>query len=249
MKLVINEKYINIRKKIAQLTTISSLGILVVGLIFAFKRDASSVMYSYIALIVGFVLSQTGMYFTSRFGRTPRIDQVLTTAFEKMRHEYTFLVYSSPLPMLLTGPCGIWLIMPITANGLISCENGKWKQKGGNFLLRTLGQEGIGNPSRDAETNSAELRTYLKSNGFSDEQIPQIKPVLVVMMKTTQLGDVSGSSVPVTDLAEVKRYIRRTDRESCITPLDQETRDRLNAALIKHSKNQVSISEASKTED
>jgi hypothetical protein len=249
MKLIINEKHINIRKKLAQVTTLASLGILVVGLVFAFKRDVQSAMYSYIALIAGFVLSQIGMYFTSRFGRTPRIDQVLSNVFEKLRHEYTFLVYSSPLPLVLTGPCGIWVIMPITANGLISYENGKWKQKGGNFLLKTLGQEGVGNPNREAEANTSELKAYLKTKGISDEEMPQIKPVLVVLMKTTQLGDVSGSPVPVLDLAEIKRYIRRTDREDCATPMDQEKRDRVNAALVQHTKNEVTVSENLKAVD
>lgn len=249
MKLVINEQYINIRKKIAQFTTLGSLGILVLGLVYAFKRDVRSALYSYIALILGFILSQVGMYFTSRFGRTPRIDQVLTTVFEKLRHEYSFFVYTSPLPLVLTGPCGIWVIMPITANGLLSYENGKWKQKGGNFLLKTLGQEGVGNPTREADANSAELKAYLKSKGISDQEMPQIKPVLVVLMKTTQLGDVSGSPVSVVDLAEMKRYIRRVDREDCATPMDQEKRDRVNAALLQHAKNKVTISENLKAED
>ena len=243
MKLVINQKFIDIRKKLAQVTTLASLGILVVGLIFAFKRDMQSVTISYIALIAGFILSQVGMYFTSRFDRSPRLDQVLTKAFENLRHEYTFFVYTSPKPLVLTGPCGIWLIMPITANGLISFENGKWKQKGGNFLLKTLGQEGIGNPSREAEVNTDELRKYLISKGIPQEELPQITPILVVMMKTTQLGDVSGSGMVITDLSEVKRYIRRVDREACATPMDQEKRDRINAALLQNAKNQVTISE------
>lgn len=243
MKLVINQRYINIRKKIAQFTTLGSLGILVVGLVYAFKRDTQSVLVSYIALILGFVLSQVGMYFTSRFARTPRIDEVLTKVFEKLRHEYSFFVYSAPLPLLLTGPCGIWIILPITANGLVSYENGKWKQKGGNFLLKTLGQEGIGNPTREAEANQAELTAYLKSKGFTDEELPTIKPVLVVVMKTTQLGDVSGSPVPVISLAELKRYIRRVDREECAKPLDLDQRERLNAALLDHAKGKAVVTE------
>ena len=249
MKLVINQRYINSRKKIAQVATLGSLGILALGLVYAFKHDTNSVLFSYIALILGFVLSQVGMYFTSRFARTPRIDEVFTKVFEKLRHEYSFFVYSAPLPMLLTGPCGIWVILPITANGLISYENGKWKQKGGNFLLKTLGQEGIGNPTREAEVNQAELTAYLKSKGFTDENLPTIKPILVVVMKTTQLGDVSGSPVPVINLAELKRHIRRVDRDECVKPLDQDQREKLNAALLDHAKGKAIVTEDETTAD
>lgn len=249
MKLVINDKYINVRKKAAQLTTIASLGVLVVGLIFAFKKDTQSVMYSYVALIAGFLLSQIGMFLTNRFGRTPRIDQVITKAFANLRHDYTFFVYATPQPLVLTGPCGIWLLMPMSANGVVSYEKGKWKQKSGNFLLKTIGQEGIGNPTNEADISTAELRKYFKSKGFSDEELPEIKPVMVVVMKTTQLGNISESPLPIISLADLKRYIRRIDRENCASPLDTQQRERVNQVLLEHTKNKLTITEEVPAED
>ena len=62
MKLVINEKLIKKNKTIGQITTFASLAVLAIGLVFAFGRDLTRILYSYIALIIGFVLSQVGMY-------------------------------------------------------------------------------------------------------------------------------------------------------------------------------------------
>ncbi len=231
MKLVINEKYIKKYKTIGNYATISSLLILVLGLVFAFSKDMTRILYSYVALVVGFVLTQVGMYFVNRFGRNPRYDEVLTTAFEKLRHDYTFYVFSAPVPLLLSGPCGLWIVTPITATGTISYEDGKWKQRGSNALLRFMGQEGIGNPDKDLQEKEDNLRKYLSTHGIPADQQPPVKQVMVVMLKKTQVGEVSKAAVPIVELEEVKRFIRRVDREECATPLSPDAQARINTVL------------------
>ena len=144
MKLVVNEPLIKQRKSLAQVLTFASLAVLGIGLFFAFQKDITKMYFSYIALVVGFVLSQLGMYFTTRFGRSPRFDEVITTSLEKLRQEYSFYVYNSPTSMMLIGPSRIWVPMPLTATGEVSYIDGKWKQKGGNALMKFMGQEGVG---------------------------------------------------------------------------------------------------------
>jgi hypothetical protein len=90
MKLVVNQPLIKQRKSLAQVMTFASLAVLGIGLFFAFQKDITKMYYSYIALVVGFVLSQVGMYFTTRFGRSPRFDEVITTSLEKLRQDYSF---------------------------------------------------------------------------------------------------------------------------------------------------------------
>lgn len=231
MKLVINEKYIKKHKTIGNVATFSSLMILALGLFFAFSRDMTRVIYSYVALVVGFVLTQVGMYYVNRFGRNPRHDEELTAAFEKIRDDYTFYVFSTPVPLLLSGPCRMWIVTPMTATGTISYENGKWRQKGGNALLRFMSQERIGDPEKDLQEKEQTLRNYLSSKGIPVEAQPEIQHVMVVITKKTELGDISGAPVPIVDLEEVKRYIRRVDREQCTAPLSEEQIARLTTAL------------------
>ena len=236
MKLVINEKLIKKNKTIGQVTTFASLAVLAIGLVFAFGKDMTKILYSYIALIIGFVLSQVGMYFSTLFGRSPRFDELFKGAFEKLRHEYTFYVYSSPVPFLLLGPCSIWVPIPLTASGKISYENGKWKQQGGNFMMKLFGQEGIGRPVQEVSANTAAIRKFLTEKGIPEEEQPEIKHVLVVLMKNTIVGEISEAPIPVVNLEDLKRSVRRVDRDECAAPLTEEQLARLTSALDEYSK-------------
>ena len=236
MKLVINEKLIKKNKTIGQVTTFASLAVLAIGLVFAFGKDMTKILYSYIALIIGFVLSQVGMYFSTRFGRSPRFDELFKGAFEKLRHEYTFYVYSSPVPFLLLGPCSIWVPIPLTASGKISYENGKWKQQGGNFMMKLFGQEGVGRPVQEVSANTAVIRKYLADKGIPEEEQPEIKHVMVVLMKNTIVGEISEAPIPVVNLEDLKRSVRRVDRDECAAPLTEEQLARLTSALDEYSK-------------
>jgi hypothetical protein len=54
---------------------------------------------------------------------------------------------------------------------------------------------------------------------------------MVVYLKETQLGDVSASPYPVVELEELKRYIRRMDREECADPISPELAEKIHTAL------------------
>ncbi len=231
MKLVRNEKHIKQNKLIGKILTFASLGVLGLGLYFAFQKEGSMILYSYICLIVGFLLTQIGLNFVNRYGRSPRYDEIFGTAFEKLRHEYTYYVYSSPLPMLLMGPCRIWLPIPVNATGEISYVDGKWVHKTRNRIQKMMGQDSVGKPEKDVAEAAAALSKYLIEKGIPADMHPELKPILVVYLKETQLRDVSKAPYPVVEMEDLKRYIRRVDREECADPINPETAEKLKVAL------------------
>ena len=231
MKLVRNEKHISRNKLLGRILTFASLGVLGLGLYFAFKKDMTLILYSYICLIVGFILTQIGLNFVNRYGRSPRYDEIFGTAFEKLRHEYTYYVYSTPLPMLLMGPCRIWMPMPVNATGQLSYQDGKWVHKTRNRIQKMMGQDSVGRPDKEVAEASAALSKYLTEKGIPADMHPELKPIMVVYLKETQLGDVSKAPYPVVEMEDLKRYIRRMDREECADPISPETAAKLKVAL------------------
>ncbi len=231
MKLVRNEKHIKQNKLIGKILTFASLGVLGLGLYFAFQKEGTMILYSYICLIVGFLLTQIGLNFVNRYGRSPRYDEIFGTAFEKLRHEYTYYVYSSPLPMLLMGPCRIWLPIPVNATGELSFQDGKWVHKTRNRIQKMMGQDSVGKPEKEVAEAAAALSKYLTEKGIPVDMHPELKPILVVYLKETQLGDVSKAPYPVVEMEDLKRYIRRVDREECADPINPETAAKLKVAL------------------
>lgn len=231
MKLVRNEKKIKQNKLIGNILTFVSLGVLGLGLYFAFQKDMTMIMYSYVCLIIGFLLTQFGLAYVNRYGRSPRYDEIIGSAFAKLRHEYTYYVYSTPLPMLLLGPCRIWMPIPLNATGEISYSNGKWSHKTKNRVQKLMGQDSVGKPEKEIEFSLGQLKKHLLAKGIPAEMLPEVKPVLVVYLKETTLGDVSTAPVTVIELEDLKRYVRRVDREECTDPIDPALLAKLQDAL------------------
>ncbi|MCB2203060.1 hypothetical protein KQH56_03555 [bacterium] len=211
MKLVINEKLINRNKKIGNVMSIAGIAILIGGLVVSFNPTPAKTIISFAALIVGFIVSQASTFFINRFGREPRYDEVVADNLNKLNNDYTLYVYSSPVPMLLVGPQGLWVPVPVSASGEIYYDK-KWKQHGGSFLLKLFGQENIGKPEVDVESNEKALNEFFRKN-LPDMDAPTMSSVLVSMNPNAGIGDVDEAPLPIVDASALRRYIRKIDRK------------------------------------
>ena len=81
MRIIKNEKIIKRNAKIGSIVTILSLVILGGGMYITFTNP-ELLNISVIALLVGFILSQVGIFFTTRWGRRPRPDELLDQALK-----------------------------------------------------------------------------------------------------------------------------------------------------------------------
>mgnify|MGYP001074964735 CR=1 FL=1 len=227
MNKVINEKLIKRNKTIGNVTSGIGIAILVGGLILNLRPTPTRTMISFGALIVGFIVAQVSMYFVTKFGRSPRFDEVIAENLAKLTNEYTFYVYESPVPMLLVGPYGLWNPVPVSASGEIYFD-GKWKQKGGSFFLKLLGQENIGRPGLEVESNQKDIKEFL-SHFLEPDEIPPVKSILVSFNPNANIGDVEEAPTLITDIEAMRRTIRKIDRKADEIP--QETLDKINEIL------------------
>ena len=236
MHKIINEKLIKRNSRVAMALFVISLLVLIGGAVLAWpvgdEVNMNRTMYSWIALIIGFILTRLSMYFMTRFGQTPRPDEILESqALGKLRSDYTYFVYSTPVPMLLLGPCRLWLPVLVTSGGTISYDNGKWKHKGLSVIKRLMGQESLVDPAESVALATQELNKQYDKQGLPVEDRPDIQPIVVLMLPDTYVENVENAPYPVVKLEDLKRYIRRIDREACGTPLTDEEKEKIIAAL------------------
>ncbi len=73
MKLIINEKHIKRNKTIGNTLSFASLGVLGLGLYLAWTGtgDLTKTIYSYLCLIIGFIMTRFGIFFMSTMGNPP----------------------------------------------------------------------------------------------------------------------------------------------------------------------------------
>ena len=133
MKIVKNEKLIKRNAKIGQWTSLSALAVLGIGMYISFQRPDLFV-YSVAALLVGFTMTQIGMFFSNRWGRRPRPDEQLDTALKGIPGDTTIYHYLTPVSHLLIGPAGLWILQPYHQRGKVTYYKNRWRLTGGGFM-------------------------------------------------------------------------------------------------------------------
>jgi len=221
MKILTHEKNIRRNARIGQYTSIAALLILAGGMYISFMYQ-SQVYISFLALLLGFILSQVGIYYGNRWGRHPRIDERLTTALKGLTKEYTMYNFLTPVSHLLVGPAGVWIIEPYYQRGTIVFERGKWKQKGGGLMLgylKIFAQEGLGRPDIEAKADLDSLTDYLKKTLGEDQPLPAINVAMVFTDERVVL-QVGESPTPAMKIEQLKEFLRKTAKQTPFSPAE-----------------------------
>jgi hypothetical protein len=220
MKIIKNEKLIKRNGKIGQWTSLGALVVLGLGMYISFSRT-DLFLYSIAALLVGFTLTQIGMYMGNRYGRSPRPDEKLDAGLKGLQNEYVLYHYTTPASHLLVGPAGIWVLRPFHQRGQVVYRKNRWKMSGGGFLqsyMRIFGQESIGRPDVELEGDINAVKKHLAKH-MEESEIPQVNGMLVFTNDDVEI-DSGEATVPALNLKQIKNFFRQKakEKDKPITP-------------------------------
>jgi hypothetical protein len=171
-------------------------------------------IYALVALLLGFTMTQIGMYLGNRYGRRPRPDEKLDAGLKGLSNDFTLYHYSTPASHLLVGPAGMWLLLPYHQRGKVVFKKNRWQMSGGGFVqsyMRIFGQEGLGRPDIEIDKESTSLKKYL-ARRLEEAEIPEPKSVLVFTSDEIEI-DSEGATVPAMKLKQLKDFIRQKAKE------------------------------------
>jgi len=231
MNIITNDKLVKRNKRIAQIASISGLVVLVGGMIISFQNQ-ELINYSFGALIIGFILSQIGIYFTSRWGRNPRPDELINQALKGLDSKYEIYHYTTPASHFLVGPAGLWVLMPRSQRGVISLYRGRWRHSGGGFMqtyLKLFGQESLGRPDLEMQNEIDHIQKYLTKK-LPDLPLPEIQAALVFTNDQVDIR-ISEDEIPPAPtlyLSKLKEFMRKTAK---MKPLSLTTVQLITDAL------------------
>jgi hypothetical protein len=215
MKTIKNEKLIKRNGTIANWTSLAALGVLGLGMYISFTRT-ELFAYSLIALLLGFTLTQIGMYMGNKFGRSPRPDEKLDAGFKGLQNEFVIYHYMTPASHLLIGPAGVWVIKPYHQRGQVAFQKNRWRISGGGFLqsyMRIFGQESLGRPDIEIESEVNSLKKYLLKH-MEAYEIPEINALMVFTNDSVELeADAQRAPIPAMKLKQVKEFMRQKAKE------------------------------------
>ncbi|MGC8787333.1 MAG: nuclease-related domain-containing protein, partial [Anaerolineae bacterium] len=150
--------------------------------------------------------------------RDPRFDQELGKVLKGLNQGLRLYHYVLPADHVLLSPASIFVLLVKPQEGQISCHGGKWHYRFnlGRFL-RTLFEERLGNPTKQAQREAEKLQRFLAKH-LPDSDIP-IQPVIVFSHPKAEL-DIVEPVVPVVHIGDLKSYLRNATAKKA---LRQET--------------------------
>lgn len=224
-----DEKRIARLGRLAQLLSFGGLAALVGGLLYIFVSDSTNVVYvQLLALFVGYSLSQVGLHYAHRYLRQPRMDQVLDRSTGKFaRKDGRLYHYLLPAPHVLLLPTGVAVLTAKFQGGRISATGDTWRQTGLG-LRRFFGREGLGNPTREAEAQTARMAAFIQEHAPSAADAP-LFPIIVFTAPNIAALEVKDSRLPAVHASKLSGALRQQTIN--LKPLARAEYDALRAAF------------------
>lgn len=195
-------------------------------LLFMQEQLQNVILYQTLALIFGFVLTQYGLYLQHRYSRSPRPDEVLDEAVKSVARDGVLYHYLLPAPHVLLTPAGPIVFNLKYQTGIIRADGDNWSQKGLGFR-RFFGQEGLGNPTTEAEKMVTALAGYISREAPEVDEV-SIGAMIVFTSKNQDELDVKGSRIPARHYSKVKGFLKQQGPGK---PLAKEDYDALRSAF------------------
>ena len=218
MKVSTNEALIEQRSKWAKRLAPLTMLFLIGGLITNFMSVNNPDLFrpTLILLALGFVSAIFSSHLVNTWVREPRADQVLTQTLKKFGNDYLLFNYTSPVPHALLAPDGLYTIVVKNHGDQITVDGRKFKRKfTAARLFRFFADEGLGSPVNEVESKMSKMHKYL-SGQVSEENMPEIKPLILFSNKKVQLT-VDNPAVPVLTTSELKSFFREQGKNRTIS--------------------------------
>lgn len=215
MHVVVNQKLVSSRVKLASAAHLGALAVFAVGLFVSWTNPEPTLEQmgmAYGAIIIGLVLYNVGQVFLRRYGPRFRHDPILAKTLKGLDKRHTLLAFASTkLPdYILVGPAGIQVIAARLHDGSITCRGDRWTRDAGSTLKRLgslFGGTPFGDPSQDVAKGIARVQARLSERGIADSDQPPIDGLIVFTNPAAKLR-IDGSTYPVVTTKSLRSSLR-----------------------------------------
>lgn len=210
MQAYVNEPFIQKRVAIARYAGLGGFGALLVGIFVA----TTSVLASYLLLIVGLVAATVASYMTNQYVKEPRADRVFQRVLDGLDRRYALYSYYLPANHVVASHHGLTVLLARPQRGVVTVADRRWQHKSGwRRVLQFFGEPGLGRPDADL-LHEMQTMTKWVAEHMPGEEIP-VTGTVVFTHPEVELS-VSDAQVPVLTGDELPRFFREDLRSSPI---------------------------------
>ncbi len=196
--------------------SLAGLALMIAGIVLALTRQEEFFLVL-AASFSGLTLSQIGMILRNRWGRQPRMDQVLDEALKGFDDRYAIFHYLLGASHALFSPAGAFALCTSDADGEIHYRDGAWvRVRPRPSLLTRSRLQRLPDPASQVNADARRLASTVQRLLRLQEEFP-VQPILVFVHPGAQLS-VEGAPFPAVHLKKLKPYLRSLPRARALTP-------------------------------
>ncbi len=218
MRHFVNQALIRRNSLIGKVFVWGGLAIVIGSVLVSFQSQNQLNPYIFLGFL-GVFATQIGTMLTNRWGRSPRLDEVIGSALKGMDERFVLFSYILRVDHALISPVGTFVLIPRPEDGVIDFQEGNWLQdRPKRGLLKRGGRRSLGGFERQARTDSRRLQRKLARH-LSEESIPEVQPIFVFFHPDAQI-QVKESPFPAVHVKKLKTWLRKLPKGTSL-PSDQ----------------------------
>jgi hypothetical protein len=207
MRNYLDQRRVTRNSRLSKVLIIVGLGSMVVAFLVSLGRSLYINQVLVFALI-GTVISQIGMALYNRWGRRPRVDEVLDHMLKGLDDRFAVFHYSLGTAHVLICPAGAYALLPNFDEGDVTYSDGKiWVDPGKGGILRRSRRKQLKNIDNDAKSAEEAIDKALKMSAPGESQ-KSIGSIHVFMRENSQVN-VKDSPYLTTHMKKLKNVVRR----------------------------------------
>jgi len=221
MRVVRNIGYVNRRRRTARWSALLGFLTLLATMLLAFFYP-TQILLAYGFLFVGMIAFHSGMQQLGKWSRTPRNDQLIDALLKNLGEKYALVHYAElgkrTVEHVLIHPGGVLSLTARELPGKVQLKKGRWRKRGGG-LGRLFGMGGpqLGNPTIDADADTAALRKVLEEARLEVD----VDAAIVFLNPRVEL-DVEEPDYPVMNGEGLLEFVRSLPEDPSLRPAERQ---------------------------
>ncbi len=215
MDLYLDERLVRRNSFWGKVLVWGGLGLAIGSVVISFQSP--QVLNPYVfAGFLGVFAAQAGTMLTNRWGRNPRMDEVMSEALKGLDDRFALFHYLLRVDHALLTPNGAFVLLPRSEDGVIDYQEGKWlQQREKRGILRRGGTRDIPGLDRQARSRASKLLRRLGKQ-LPEEALPDVQSVLVFVHPEAKVRG-QDAPHPVVHVKKLKSWLRRLPKAKGLT--------------------------------
>ena len=219
MRRIRNDRLIRRNSLLGRGLLFGGLGILVAGFLVSLTGPVAFLPFVIVA-VASMLISQVGIAMMARWGRGPRLDEVIDAGLKGLDDRYTVVHYILGAPHTLLAPSGVYALVPVVMDGMLRESGGRWTRSlPRRGRLRPARDEAVPDLSRRARREADKLRRSLDRRMTDASALP-VRPLLLFVSPKAQVEATPEADPPALHIKKFKDWLRHQPRHPSLRAED-----------------------------